>query len=195
MRQVLEDRSDPCVRHTEEVLELRIVVRDLELRSVLASNELRELRRERDAAQKELARVAGDLAVVETQHAALTSLFVAAHQLHGTMDRETVLSRLEEIIVNFVGSEEFGVYEHTRGDELRRIAHVGLRDDVDPRLLQDLLAGIPLEIDEKRVGYIAIHRLLPHKPALEPADLELFNLLKTHAAAALLASRPSHDAQ
>jgi GAF domain-containing protein len=111
------------------------------------------------------------------------------------MDRETVLSRLEEIIVNFVGSEEFGVYEHTRGDELRRIAHVGLRDDVDPRLLQDLLAGIPLEIDEKRVGYIAIHRLLPHKPALEPADLELFNLLKTHAAAALLASRPSHDAQ
>lgn len=195
MRPAVEDRSDPCVRHTEEVLELRIVVRDLELRSVLASHELREVRRERDAAQKELARVAAELSVVETQHAALTSLFVAAHQLHGTMDRETVLSRLEEIIVNFVGSEEFGVYEHTRGDELRRIAQVGLRDDVDPRLLQDLAAGIPLEIDKKQVGYIAIYRLLPHKPALEPADLELFNLLKTHAAAALLASRPSHDAQ
>jgi len=199
MRHAVEDRSDPCVRHTEEIVELRLQLHDVEMRSVLASSELRELRRERDTLRKELANAAGELSVVETQHAALTSLFVAAHQLHGTMDRETVLSRLEEIIVNFVGSEEFGVYEQTRGDELRRIAQVGLSDDDgdgrDPRLLQDLAACIPLEIDEKLVGYIAIYRLLPHKPALEPADLELFALLKTHAAAALLASRPNHDAQ
>ncbi len=195
MRHAVEDRSDPCVRHTEEIVELQLLLRDLELRSILASNELRELRRERDAARQELARVNGDLSVVESQHAAMTSLFVAAHQLHGTMHRETVLNRLEEIIVNFVGSEEFGVYEKTGGDELRRIAQVGLSDDADPRLLHDLAACIPLEIDETLVGYIAIYRLLPHKPALEPADLELFDLLKTHAAAALLASRPGYDAQ
>ena len=179
----------------EEIVELRLVVRDLELRNILASNELRDLRRERDALRKELDGVAGDLAAVEAQHAALTSLYVAAHQLHGTVQRETVLNRLEEIVVNFVGSEEFGVYERTPGDELRRIAQVGLRDDADPRLRQDLAACIPLEIDETLVGYIAIYRLLPHKPVLEPADLELFDLLKTHAAAALLASRPNHDTQ
>lgn len=172
MRRLVEDQSDLCVR------------------SVLMSDELHELRRERDGLRKELERVAGDLAIVEAQHAALTSLFVAAHQLHGTVNREAVLSRLEEIIVNFVGSEEFGVYERTGGDELRRIAQVGFRHDADPRQLSDLAACIPLEIDGGLVGYIAIHRLLPHKPALEPADLELLDLLKTHAAAALLASRP-----
>lgn len=176
MSRLVEDRSDLCVR------------------SVLIDNELHELRRERDALRNQLERVAGDLAVIETQHAALTSLFVAAHQLHETVKREAVLSRLEEIIVNLVGSEEFGVYERTAGDELRRITQVGLRDDADPRHADDLAACISLEIDGSIIGYIAIYRLLPHKPALEPADLELFDLLKTHAAAALLASRPSHDA-
>jgi len=195
MRRVVEGPSDLCVHHAEEIVELRLRLRDVELRGILASNELRELRRERDALRKELDSVAGSLATVETQHATLTSLYVAADQLHGTMDRETVLNRLEEIIVNFVGSEEFGVYERTCGDELRRIAHVGLREDTGSGLPQNLAACIPLEIDENLVGYIAIYRLLPHKPALEPTDLELFDLLKTHAAAALLASRPNHDTQ
>ena len=176
MRHPVEDRSDLCVH------------------SILMSDELREVRRERDDLRTQLERTAGDLAVIEAQHAALTSLYVAAHQLHETVKRESVLSRLEEIIVNFVGSEEFGVYERTAGDELRRIAQVGFRDDTDPRESNDLAACIPLEIDGSVVGYIAIHRLLPHKPSLEPVDLELFDLLKTHAAAALLASRPSHEA-
>jgi len=74
MRRVVEGPSDLCVHHAEEIVELRLRLRDVELHGILASNELRELRRERDALRKELDSVAGSLATVETQHATLTSL-------------------------------------------------------------------------------------------------------------------------
>jgi hypothetical protein len=44
---------------------------------------------------------------------------------------------------------------------------------------------VPLRLGESTTGAIAIFRLLPQKPGLEPLDYELFDLLGTHAAAAL----------
>ena len=49
-------------------------------------------------------------------------------------------------------------------------------------------ACIPLAVDGEVVGAIVIFRLLAHKGRFEPLDLELFNLLATHAASALYAS-------
>src|SRR5262249_1401031 len=51
------------------------------------------------------------------------------------------------------------------------------------------LVVVPLRANDKLVGAIVIHRLLAHKPALEAFDLELFDLLATHAATALHCSR------
>ena len=48
-----------------------------------------------------------------------------------------------------------------------------------------LVACVPLKLDGRITGYIAICRLLAHKNTLEPLDHELFDLLATHAATAL----------
>jgi GAF domain-containing protein len=48
-----------------------------------------------------------------------------------------------------------------------------------------LTVCIPLKVDGRVIGAIAVFRLLSHKPALEAIDHELFDLLATHAATAL----------
>ena len=48
-----------------------------------------------------------------------------------------------------------------------------------------MTACIPLTVGGRPLAVIAIFRLLPQKPVLDPVDLELFNLLATHAANAL----------
>ncbi len=50
-------------------------------------------------------------------------------------------------------------------------------------------ACIPLTLDGRVTGVIAIFRLLSHKAALEPADHELFDLLASQAAVALYCTR------
>ncbi len=49
----------------------------------------------------------------------------------------------------------------------------------------DLTTCIPLKLDGRVTGAIALFRLLPQKPRLEALDKELFELLATHAATAL----------
>ena len=53
----------------------------------------------------------------------------------------------------------------------------------------DLTACIPLKLDGKVLGTIAIFRLLEQKSGLEELDIELFDLLATHAATALYCTR------
>jgi GAF domain-containing protein len=226
-------------RARQEILELRQLVGELQLRNVALAERLRDtqesadttaaaicrLESERDSLKQEMNRLSGDLALIESQHANLTSLYVAADQLHGTMNREAVLNAIQEIVINFIGSEDFSVYEKTDRHGLRSIAHVGRREHADPHTVPDVAdavesgepyisdeaesrvaACIPLKVDDKTIGAIAIYRLLPHKAAFEPFDLELFNLLKTHAAAALMTTsrrsgddtdrrRPNHEHQ
>ncbi len=52
----------------------------------------------------------------------------------------------------------------------------------------DLTACIPLKLDGKVTGAIALFRLLPQKAGFEAVDRELFDLLATHAATALYCS-------
>jgi nitrate/nitrite-specific signal transduction histidine kinase len=52
----------------------------------------------------------------------------------------------------------------------------------------ELTACFPLKLDGRVTGAIALFRLLPQKPGLQPLDMELFDLLGTHAATALYAT-------
>ncbi len=52
-----------------------------------------------------------------------------------------------------------------------------------------ITACIPLKLDGRVTGAIALFRLLPQKPALEEVDHELFDLLATHAATALYCTK------
>src|SRR5262249_39146101 len=116
---------------------------------------------------------------------------------------------LKEIIVNQIGSEEFAIFEH-RGEELAVIASVGVDEDraLDAGAVEDIAeagvihvlspsdveAGygprvvIPLRVDGRVTGAIAIYRLLSHKDRLEWVDHELANFLASHAGIALYAS-------
>lgn len=52
-----------------------------------------------------------------------------------------------------------------------------------------LTACVPLKLENRVIGALAVFRLLPQKSGLETVDFELFNLLGTHAATALYLTR------
>ncbi len=142
---------------------------------------------------------------LEQHNANLANLYVASYQLHGTLNREAVVTVIQEIIINLVGSEEFAVYERS-GQTLSRTCSVGIGDDGRPQSLvpggpvwrsietgepclpkddEDLVACIPLKLDGEVTGVIVIYKLLAHKSELESRDFELFDLLASQAASAL----------
>jgi len=143
---------------------------------------------------------------LETVNSNLANLYVASYQLHCTLRRDAVLAAIQEIVVNLIGSEEFAVFERDGAGRFRLASSVGAGDDESladhERVAQatasgetwvsaqhgDLTACIPLKVDGAVTGFIVIRRLLAHKAGLEPLDLELFDLLGTHAAMALYAS-------
>jgi hypothetical protein len=158
-------------------------------------------------------RFSEEFVAVEQQNNNLTNLYVASYRLHGTLDRKDVLNTIQEILANLVGSEEQGIFEVTPdGTALSLVASVGI-DAVQYREIrlgagpigraglsgnlyvvgpdaadseeETLTACIPLKLNERVTGVIALFRLLPQKAGLEAVDHELFDLLATHAATAL----------
>jgi putative methionine-R-sulfoxide reductase with GAF domain len=64
---------------------------------------------------------------VEEQNANVSSLYVAMLRIHGSIDHADVLSAIQEIVVNLVGSEELGVYEtNVEGTALVLSTSVGI---------------------------------------------------------------------
>lgn len=150
-------------------------------------------------------------AEIETQNSNLANLYVASYRLHGTLDRKEVVDTLQEIIANLIGSEEAGLFELDRaGQGLDLVASFGLAQGAfrkvalgqgrigqaaasgeifvaDAGVVEEdgLTACIPLKLDGRVFGAIAIFRLLPQKNGFEDVDRELFELLATHGATAL----------
>jgi GAF domain-containing protein len=57
------------------------------------------------------------------------------------------------------------------------------------RQISQPIVAIPLRVQERPIGAIAIHRLLEQKVGFTPLDHELFTLLAGHAATAIFAAR------
>ena len=153
-------------------------------------------------------------AQIEQQNANLANLYVASYQLASTIGRSNVLQAIQEIVANLIGSEEVAIYEvDETGTRLRRAWQFGIEDDslasiligqgtigraaaegtmyVSPTGTADsegLTACIPLSVDGRLVGVVAIFRLLGHKPAIAEIDRNLFDLLAVHAATSLYLS-------
>jgi GAF domain-containing protein len=151
------------------------------------------------------------IAAIEQRSANLANLYVSSYQLHGTLDREAVLTTIKEIIINLIGSEELAVFELMDDDRLSLVTSFGLRDNglqhLDsshpigrlafsgdtylasqsprPADLPPLVACIPLKLDGRVTGAIVVFSLLAHKSELQELDFELFDLLGSHAATAL----------
>lgn len=204
---------------------------------LMIDGELKRVREEKSRLEQELAQIEGEkrqfsgrYIEVEQQNANLANLYVASFRLHSTLDREEVLTIIQEIIINLIGSEELAIFEaDAAGAALRLIGSFGISEAPYRRVAFDqgligrvaatgtpyladhepdeevrqsepsLTVCLPLRLGDSTTGAIAIFRLLPQKPGLEPLDYELFDLLGTHAAAALyctgLHARPGSGAE
>jgi hypothetical protein len=152
-------------------------------------------------------RFSDDFLAIEQQNGNLAQLYVASYRLHGTLVRSEVVTAVQEIVINLIGSEDFGIFE-LRDGKLSLVTSVGIDPDefgavkigqgiigqvvadgqmriAAPDAKEPFIACIPLKVNDTVTGAIAIFRLLPQKRALEPIDHELLELLATHAATAL----------
>jgi regulator of replication initiation timing len=169
-----------------------------------AAAELDRLRARFDEITGENQHFAAQYQHIEEQSSNLANLYVASYQLHTSVDRNTVLNTIQEIVINLIGSEQLAIYERD-GAAFKPVASFGLDEerlapvtgeyaveklgeghifgDADDR--QPLTACVPLQINDRVEGAILVFRLLEHKPELQPVDHELFELLAVHASTAL----------
>ena len=153
---------------------------------------------------------------VEEQNESLANLYVASYQLHSTLDPSEVVQCIKEILINMIGSEEFGLF--VVDDETSELVLAGYEGEIAQRLDRgrvafgeglegivaqagqpffteesgdsgEVCACIPLKIKERVVGVVAVYKLLPHKSELSSLDYKLLELLAGHAATALMSSK------
>jgi len=153
---------------------------------------------------------------VEEENNNLANLYVASYQLHSTLDLSEVLKIIIEIVINLVGAEIFAVYVHDEKEEvLEPVAAEGAAVSDFPSCplgkgivgesvqtgdthttnknasgdLASPIVSIPLLVEDRPIGAIAIFKLLAQKEAFTLLDHELFTLLAGHAATAIFAAQ------
>ena len=155
---------------------------------------------------------------VEGELANLANLYVATSQLHSSRTVRGVIRNLKELLAQLLGAGVFAVYfVADDGSELVAIASEGtsptdvarvrvgegavgtafargelrVRTDIDltRATLADPAAVVPLQLDGRAVGAIAIFTTLPQKTEFVGVDHELFRLLGAQAGAALVNAR------
>lgn len=174
-----------------------------------------ELRAALSAVEKESTAFAERSVAVEQRNSQLTLLCGASYRLfHGTLERPEVLARIREVVADVVGSEEMAVFTLVPERAALRLEQAfgtsaafpdiplgsgligrsvqegetwvaGRSADAALPYEKELQACVPLLVEGRPVGALAIFRLLPQKPRLQGHDLDTFELLATHAAAAL----------
>ena len=176
-----------------------------------ATIELERLRARFEDVEHENETYATQYHQIEIQSSNLSNLYVASYQLHASVERDAVLSTIQEIVVNLIGSEEVAIFEFSdEANEFRLASSFGVAESrlknfkagsgpIGSRLLSGevfvndhvsggedkLTACVPLRIGDRITGAILVFRLLEHKQGLQPVDHELFELLAIHASTAL----------
>jgi hypothetical protein len=144
---------------------------------------------------------------LQEQNARLVQLAVTSQLLLGVNDRDDVLRAIEEIVVNMIGSEEVAIFEVGNDHDCMVVVRSCGIDEDELRFTQahrqvrrawetgeailgqgGLTAAIPLKVESSVIGVVAIFRLLQQKPALEPLDFEIFDVISRQAAIALYSS-------
>jgi type II secretory pathway component PulJ len=152
---------------------------------------------------------------VEAEFSNLVNLYVASNQLHTSLSPRGVMRRLKEVLAQLIGAESYAIYfANAEGSELVPIAAEGVTGDAlvnqpirgsrvghvhstgtslidtegDPSQgsQENPAAILPLSIDDRVIGVIAIFSTLAQKNRFATLDLELFALLERQAAPALI---------
>jgi len=177
--------------------------------------QLEEIKAQFDALNRENEDFRRRYQEVEHQNENLLNLYVSGYQLHSTLGEEAVTSIIREILLNLVGAEVFSIWlvEPQTGrmeivsvtDECGMLEGrplglpaerwAGLRDGeswyappgaVAPGLP---VSCIPLKLDERPVGVLAIYKLLEQKEGFTALDQDILGLLASQAAATLIGAR------
>jgi hypothetical protein len=93
--------------------QVRVLSEDLELQRA----SLIQLQEQRASAAIAVSALSGRLATLEDHCTNLANFYVAVQALYAAAGRDDVLSAIEQIVVNLVGSEELAIFE-ARGGEL-----------------------------------------------------------------------------
>jgi hypothetical protein len=138
-------------------------------------------------------------------------LKAARKRLAESKDQEDAIDGLREIVANFLGSEEMGLFRVHRGpmsfkffwsfgidlenyDLLRALGETGLQRVMRGESHVELGARdhsgatakarvfVPIRLADQTIAILAILRLLPQKIAFDWSDMELFQLLSDEAA-------------
>jgi len=162
-----------------------------------------------EAADRESKAFEEQVALVEQQNSNMAALYAAMSALHSSLDLRTVVSGIEEIVTNLIGSEQFAI---VRSDEtltpwsvfgVTRAQLQGLSPQVGiiaraakecrPLVLpgstpvdsSGIRVCVPLVVDGSARGFLLIFGFLSQKTEIQPLDHELFALVGSQAAAAL----------
>jgi GAF domain-containing protein len=147
----------------------------------------------------------------------LVNLYIAGCHIHGSLDFSTVLTRLKEVLVQLVGARSFAVYVVAPdGRSLHPVLSEGLgkpgaipivaddggigevfttavarieRGDPTDGSVEKPAALLPMKVEDRVVGVLAIFSTLEQKSQFFPADFELMKVLGSHAGMALVCAR------
>lgn len=154
---------------------------------------------------------------VEQELHDLANLYIASSHLHSTLSVRGVMRHLKELLQQLVGAETFVIYLTIDGDDRAQpVGWDGVEDPSSlapvtkgegpvgdvlmtgvPRVSERVESGgtiespiaiIPLMVRDEAVGAIAIATVFEQKDVWAAVDHELFKLLGSHAATALIAA-------
>jgi hypothetical protein len=209
----LEDRQALAARSPEQWTKLR---HELLGRIQRLEQENSSCRERLGGVEQETGGFARRYGEVEEENNNLANLYVASYQLHSTLDFDEVLSIITEIVINLIGAEVFSIYllDESTGD-LSAVTSEGIALEAFPRCplgsgvigesvlenrtflretarsedLTQPIVCVPLAVQGRPLGAIAVFGLLQQKRAFSALDHELFGMLGGHAATALFAAR------
>ena len=151
---------------------------------------------------------------IEKENNDLAALYVAQSQLHSSLEVGEVIQVTIEVLLNFVGAEEFCLYTFDTSEVLRPLRAVGVAESAlsskpgELSRVREAVEGgrvsngglgpakpeeapvcvIPLQNGSEKLGAIAIWRYLQQKEEVTFLDQQLFDLLASGAGLALQAA-------
>ncbi len=209
----VEDKQELAAQSPVEWEKLR---QELLARIHTLEEQVTNYREQLGAVEEENSHFAQRYVEIEEENNNLANLYVASYQLHSTLDLDEVVKIIMEIVINLVGAEVFAVYlidedeqslrpVASEGRELADFPNAQIGSGVlgtavtegeatcwDTRRSDDMtqpIVCVPLRVQDRAIGAIAVFGLLQQKDGFSPLDHELFNMLGGHAATALFASR------
>ena len=209
----VEDRQNYAAQDNVDWEKLR---EELLARIAGLENEKQDVLDRLRAVEEENRQFAGRYLEIEEENNNLANLYVASYQLHSTLDLSEVLKTIIEIVINLIGGEVFAVYVlDEKTNQLSPVASEGKGLSAFPMVplgsgvvgesvesgetacddalpsddLERPIVCIPLRIEERPIGAIAIYKLLVQKDSFAPLDHELFTLLAGHAATSIFAAQ------